>query len=87
MIPRDLAAAISEPAIVLGDALYKYRAELEPALPPGSVILPELHWAPRAAWVGVLAAARLLRGESDPPETLAPIYVRNTNQELLLDRG
>lgn len=55
--------------------LLRERSGLRAVFPPEAVA------ALRASWVGALAWERLEKGESDPPGTLAPLYVRPPEAE------
>jgi tRNA threonylcarbamoyladenosine biosynthesis protein TsaB len=79
LAPGDLGSRLgplAEPVVVAGDALAVHRAALLEALGLGASIAPEELWWPRAAGVGRLGLARLLRGERDDPVGLTPRYAR-----------
>lgn len=67
--------AAGGPVLMIGDGLLRYGDALREALGrPAIEGGPHLH--PRAAGVGLLARARLLRGDRDDPRVLLPLYGR-----------
>ena len=84
LTPDRILEMIDGPALLLGDALLRYRALFEQGLKPNAIIALEKLWAPRAINVAALARPRLQNGESDRIDTLVPIYVRASDAELSL---
>jgi tRNA threonylcarbamoyladenosine biosynthesis protein TsaB len=78
------AAGIAEPLVMCGTGSLRYRAALEPAMPPGSRFAGA-RWAfPSAALAAVMALGR----EPVPDEELAalePLYVRPPDAKLPAD--
>jgi tRNA threonylcarbamoyladenosine biosynthesis protein TsaB len=72
----DALPSITEPCTVAGDGLERHQPAILAALAPWGAAAPLERWQPRAACVGALGRARLLRGERDDPLTLVPQYAR-----------
>jgi tRNA threonylcarbamoyladenosine biosynthesis protein TsaB len=83
-LPGRIASLADGPVLLLGDALGRYRSELEEAFGPRAAIAPEHLWHPRASIIAALARPRLEHGDSDRIDTLVPIYVRSSDAELKL---
>lgn len=73
--PRELAARLTEPVILLGDG-----ATLVPA--PPARLAPPHRRLPSPAAVGVLGLARLAAGQTVAVPDLTPIYLRPSEAEL-----
>ncbi|MGQ0570826.1 MAG: tRNA (adenosine(37)-N6)-threonylcarbamoyltransferase complex dimerization subunit type 1 TsaB [Armatimonadota bacterium] len=73
---RDALGPIAEPVTLAGDALDLSAPVLLDALAPWAAAAPPEQWWPRASAVGRLGRLRLLRGESDDPIGLVPVYIR-----------
>ena len=71
---EEILAMVKEPAVFLGDGIARYRELILARCPEPQFALPEL-WLPRVAVLGRLAAARVRRGEADPPDRLVPLYL------------
>ena len=76
-------AGTEQPVLLLGDAMQK-----KTSLPlPTNVRLAPIHARmPRAACVGLSALTRLARGENDDPMTVAPLYLRRSEAEVLWEK-
>ena len=73
-------AGSSQPVLLLGDAMQKKTSAL---LPSGVRLAPIHARMPRAACVGLAALPRLARGAVDDPVTVAPLYLRRSEAEVL----
>jgi tRNA threonylcarbamoyladenosine biosynthesis protein TsaB len=73
--PDELAARLSEPTIVLGDAADAIRSPHARRVPPPRRV-------PSPACVAILGRARLLLGETVSAAGLAPFYLRPSEAEL-----
>lgn len=82
--PAELAGLAEGRVLVLGDGLEKHSETVGQALGNRAVIAPPALWSPRAAWIGVLAAARLEKGEADDLDSMVPTYIRHSDAELRL---
>lgn len=78
----DILADLPEHAIFFGDGALLYR-ELIEAERPGSRVLPATYAAPRAEAVCAEALARMAAGDPGTPETVAPVYLRMSQPEVL----
>ena len=76
-------AESAQPVLLLGDAMQKKSAE---ALPAGVRLAPIHARMPRAACVGLAALTRLARGAVDDPVTIAPLYLRRSEAEVLWEK-
>jgi tRNA threonylcarbamoyladenosine biosynthesis protein TsaB len=65
-----------------GDGAALHAGVIQSVLGERAVFPAEAVAALRGAWVAALAAARLTRGETDSPATLAPLYVRPAEAEV-----
>jgi tRNA A37 threonylcarbamoyladenosine modification protein TsaB len=65
-------------AIFIGDAVARDRALIEKASAFGQIRMP----APLAPQLALLGRRRAAKGESGPPHTLEPIYVRRPDAEI-----
>ncbi len=84
--PEGLAELAPGPVLVLGDGLSRFAEEIKSVLGDRATMAPESTWPPRASLVGKLALPRLTRGESDPIDTMVPLYVRQSDAELRLGK-
>lgn len=73
--PRELAARLTEPVILLGDAAGTIET-------PQARLAPPHRRGPSPAAVGVLGLARLVAGETVAVADLVPIYLRPSEAEL-----
>lgn len=71
----------SPEGVLLGDGA----ALLAPLFPPGWAA-PALLARPRAGSIARVAVRKLARGETVPPESLAPVYVRKSDAEIRRER-
>ena len=71
---EEILGMVKEPAIFLGDGIARYQELIRERCPEPQFAEPEL-WLPRVASLGRLAAARVRRGETDPPDRLVPLYL------------
>ncbi len=85
MTLKDFAAAVSEKGnvILAGDAAEKCFAGNFPA---NVTVAPTDKVMPRAASVALLGAGRLAQGDADDLMTLAPLYLRRSEAEILWER-
>jgi tRNA threonylcarbamoyladenosine biosynthesis protein TsaB len=80
---RALAADLTAPCTVIGDAVEAYGAIFRDVLGAGVTLLASETHPPRASAVARLAAARLARDPAgDDLVTLAPAYIRPPEAEL-----
>ncbi len=82
IFPKKLVPFIKEETIFLGDGLKQYGSYLSEALGKKFIPAPSHLAHPRPAAVGYLAWQRILRNETDDPQTLVPIYLRPSEAEL-----
>lgn len=76
-------AAAERPVLLLGDAMQKRG---DRPLPAGIRLAPIHARMPRAACVGLAGLVRLGRGETDDPMTIAPLYLRRSEAEVLWEK-
>jgi tRNA threonylcarbamoyladenosine biosynthesis protein TsaB len=84
--PRTLAEWSGHPvqsAIFAGDGAARYEGVLARARQQGRLAAP----VPIAGAIGCMAAVRAARGLAVPPESIAALYVRRPDAELLRDRA
>ena len=79
--PSELVEKIKTKTLVVGEGLAAYPEILEKVKNKVSVAGFEYDY-PRASIVGRLGLIRLQRGESDSPETLAPVYLRGSDAQM-----
>ena len=72
-----------QPVLLLGDALQK---KTSTPLPSGVHLAPIHARMPRAACVGLASLTRLARGAVDDPVTIAPLYLRRSEAEVLWEK-
>ena len=72
-----------QPVLLLGDAMQKKGAD---ELPTGVRLAPIHARMPRAACVGLASLTRLARGAVDDPVTIAPLYLRRSEAEVLWEK-
>ena len=72
-----------QPVLLFGDAMQKKTAL---ALPTNVRLAPIHARMPRAACVGLAALTRLACGELDDPVTVAPLYLRRSEAEVLWEK-
>ena len=72
-----------QPVILLGDAMQK---KTTLALPANVRLAPIHARMPRAACVGLAALTRIACGEMDDPVTVAPLYLRRSEAEVLWEK-
>jgi tRNA threonylcarbamoyladenosine biosynthesis protein TsaB len=78
--PGALLERINERTLVVGDGLAAYREVF--AKVKDKILVAGFEFdQPRASVVGRLGLIRLARGESDDPDTLAPVYLRGSDAE------
>ena len=82
VFPQDLDRIAPEPALLLGDGLRRYGELIAAHRGHHDLIAPEGLWSPAGPMIAELARPRLDRGETDPIESLVPIYVRSSDAEL-----
>ncbi|NPB09104.1 MAG: tRNA (adenosine(37)-N6)-threonylcarbamoyltransferase complex dimerization subunit type 1 TsaB [Thermodesulfobacteria bacterium] len=80
--PERLLEHVQGPTVFLGDGLKPFGELLAASLGDDFLTVPENLNHPRPANVGVLARRRLLRGETDDPYRLLPLYLRPSEAEL-----
>jgi tRNA threonylcarbamoyladenosine biosynthesis protein TsaB len=81
---ETLAGALGGPCTFIGDAVEAYGEVFRTVLGGHATLLPSASHPPRAAIVARLAAARLAAtGAGDDVESLAPMYLRPPEAELL----
>ena len=73
----------TQPVLLLGDAMQKKGAD---ELPTGVRLAPIHARMPRAACVGLASLTRLARGAVDDPVTIAPLYLRRSEAEVLWEK-
>ena len=83
--PEKLLERIECPALLAGPGLREYH-DLFAAQKDLQLIPPALS-GPSAARIGFLAAEQLLRGETEDPVLIAPMYVRASEAEVNLRRS
>ena len=76
-------AGAQPPVLLLGDAMQK---KTSTPLPRGVRLAPIHARMPRAACVGLAALTRLARGAVDDPVTIAPLYLRRSEAEVLWEK-
>jgi tRNA threonylcarbamoyladenosine biosynthesis protein TsaB len=81
IFPEAVAGLVSGLTLILGDGLRRYAAAIQAAA-PNALLAPEALWPPRASVLAAIAAPRLLRGQADNIDLLAPVYVRYSDAEL-----
>lgn len=84
---RGLLPTIDEPVVVAGDGLREHAPAILEALHPWASQAPRDRWSPRAAILGAIGRARLLRGERHDPMRLAPIYARGPEARVWEERS
>ena len=72
-----------QPVLLFGDAMQK---KTTLALPATVRLAPIHERMPRAACVGLAALTRLARGEMNDPVTVAPLYLRRSEAEVLWEK-
>lgn len=80
--PRAVAAAITEPCVLLGDGGEAYRDEWRRLLPPGSEILPFAEFHPRGGEVARLGRQLYADGGGTPVDAMVPRYCRAAEAEV-----
>ena len=80
--PAAVRKEIDGPTILCGDGWLLYRDLLLKDLGSLAIEAPAPYHTIRAGFVGELARARILAGETDNPMTSAPLYVRPSEAEL-----
>ncbi|MGB5685354.1 MAG: tRNA (adenosine(37)-N6)-threonylcarbamoyltransferase complex dimerization subunit type 1 TsaB [Candidatus Electrothrix sp.] len=89
--PERLLERINGPALIAGPGLNEYHDLF--AAKEGLQLIPPALSSPSAVRIGFLAAEQLLRGETQDPAMIAPMYVRaseaevNLHNKLLTDHG
>jgi hypothetical protein len=76
-----LGLADAGKTILLGDASSRYREGFAGLPAAGVSVVPLERISPRGSAVARLGADRLARGESDPVDSLVPVYVRASAAE------
>lgn len=76
-------AGTEQPVLLLGDAMQEWSGR---SLPAGVRLAPIHARMPRAACVGLAGLARLGRGETDDPMSIAPLYLRRSEAEVLWEK-
>jgi len=84
---KKLLEKIEEPTLFLGKAAQLYRPIIVEKLGPLANYIDEIDDAPRGSAAALLALPRLKRGESDDALALAPLYLKESAAQALLDRG
>ena len=79
--PDELAGRISEPALLFGEGARVYREVLHKTLGERAVFAPTGYDPLRALHLARLAWPRLLAGEGQDPDALAPRYLRLSDAE------
>lgn len=82
--PEKLLEKIKSPALLAGPGLKEYYELF--ADQKGLQLIPPSLSSPSAARVGFLAAEQLLRGETENPALVAPMYVRASEAEVNLHK-
>jgi tRNA threonylcarbamoyladenosine biosynthesis protein TsaB len=82
MSPEQLCRLIRNPTLFLGDGIGPYGGLLRERLGEKMLLPPVAGRGPRPACVAELGRRRLLRGERDAVESLAPRYLRPSEAEL-----
>jgi len=82
--PEILLEKIEGSALVAGPGLSEYHDLF--AAKEGLQLIPPALSSPSAARIGFLAAEQLLRGETQDPATIAPMYVRASEAEVNLQK-
>jgi len=67
--------------LFLGDGALRYRSPIETAM-PDAVFAPPHRMLPSAEEIAWLGLRRLVRGESDDPALLEPVYLRASDARL-----
>ena len=73
----------TQPVLLLGDAMQKKGVD---ELPTGVRLAPIHARMPRAACVGLASLTRLACGAVDDPVTIAPLYLRRSEAEVLWEK-
>ncbi len=87
LAPELLCSKIRRPTLFLGDGLEAYGELFRRRLGDRLLVPPLASRGARAACVAELGRQRLLRGERDATDSLAPCYLRPSEAELRLQRG
>ncbi len=82
--PERLLERIQGPALIAGPGLNEYHELF--ADKEGLQLIPPALSSPSAIRIGFLAAEQLLRGETQDPATIAPLYVRASEAEVNLQK-
>jgi tRNA threonylcarbamoyladenosine biosynthesis protein TsaB len=82
ILPDAVPALIDGPTLILGDGLRRYDAIIRAQSGPHARFAPESLFPPRASSLASLALPRLLLGQSDPLDSLVPIYLRSSDTDL-----
>ncbi len=80
--PEDLVGQITSPVVMVGDGVLTYREKFIEMLGDNVVFAPAHLHTPNGATIGLLAHDQLV----NPPESLAPLYVRASDAELSLGK-
>ena len=86
MAPERLCERITEPVIMLGDGTSLYSRLFQERLAGRLVVAPQGVYFPRAAAIGMLARDKWNRNEFLDPAMAEPIYVRQSEAELLFGK-
>lgn len=82
--PKDLAAQVMEPVVMVGDGASAYGELFQSLLGERVVLAPAQLHEPSAASLGLLAGEKLLRGELLDLAEGVPTYIRSSDAELNL---
>ena len=77
--PEQLVSELPESCVVSGEGAALHRDYLSETAGPLVVVIRDHATEDRLYGVAALAESRLLRGASDPPATLEPLYLRKPN--------
>jgi tRNA threonylcarbamoyladenosine biosynthesis protein TsaB len=83
--PEQIEALIAqqpEPTTLVGTGIAAFGERWGRALGKRYRALDQTSWYPDAAWIGRLALPRLRAGDTDPPATLEPNYLRPSEADL-----
>lgn len=83
---EELATAINEPTIFIGDGVPVYTEQIQQLGENGILGSPQLIF-PRAAAVGTLALSQFAAGHFLDPASASPIYIRPSDAEVNLKKS
>ncbi len=82
--PENLAAAITEPTVMIGDGVLVYGDLFKKILGKTVVFAPAMLHEPSASSLGLLAGERFITGDRLDVAEAVPLYIRSSDAELSL---